>query len=65
MYFDAPFRAQATMVSLGESAPVPCRFAGLVQSRAAKRALISPETPPAGVASPPPIPARAEDSAST
>ena len=50
MYLLVPERAQATMVSAGESAPVPCKLAGFVQSSAAKRALISAETPAAGVA---------------
>ena len=38
------------IVSVGESAPVPSRFAAMLQSRAAKRLLISSFAPPAGVA---------------
>ena len=50
MYFAPPSREQETIVSVGASAPVPCRFAELEQSNAAYRALSSAETPVAGVA---------------
>ena len=65
MYLLAPSREQATMVSDGESAPVPCRLAGLVQSSAANCALIAAFTPEDGVAVSVPVPPRADDSART
>ena len=50
IYFAPPSREHETIVSAGESEPVPSRFAALVQSRVAKRALSSAVTPSAGVA---------------
>ena len=65
MYLLAPSREQATIVSLGASAPVPCKFAGLVQSSAANCALIAGLTPEDGVAVSVPAPPSADDSART
>ena len=50
IYLAPPSREQETIVSVGESAPVPSRLAALVQSSAANRELISALTPAAGVA---------------
>ena len=50
MYFVPPARSHTTMTSVGRSVPVPWRFSGFVQSRAANCAFISALTPNAGVA---------------
>ena len=50
MYFAPPSREQATIVSAGASAPVPSRFAAMLQSSAAKRLFSSSVIPGTGVA---------------
>ena len=65
MYLLVPVLEHATIVSDGESAPVPCRFSGLLQSSAANRALRSAAIPVVGVAVSAPVPPSAADSAST
>ena len=50
MNLDDPERSQATTSSDGASAPVPCKFSGLVQSSSANAAFTSGETPAIGVA---------------
>ena len=50
MYFAPPSREQATIVSAGASAPVPSKFAAILQSSAAKRLFKSSVTPATGVA---------------
>ena len=50
MYFAPPFRSHATIGASALSEPLPCRFAGFVQSSAANCALISGVTAAAGVA---------------
>ena len=50
MYFAAPFLSQATIALSALSVPVPWRFSGFVQSRAANCAFNSGVTAAAGVA---------------
>ena len=50
MYFAPPLRSHATIAPSALSLPVPWRFSGLVQSRAANCAFNSGVTAAAGVA---------------
>ena len=65
MYLLDPVREHATIASVGESTPAPCKLATLVQSRDANFAFTSADTPATGVALDSALPPRGDDSANT